>query len=284
MPKSVVVGAVVCAVVLAGIAGCGGDGESGGKDHAGSSRKAEDSPSAGSGADAGDTAEQRLADRAVKAMKSAPSMKAKGGIAAGGQQRVTFDMALTRSGECTGDAGVGGGSAEVRKKGASSYLKADDAFWKVLGQSGGEGGQAASAAGDLLKGRWLKVPRGAMAQGGATEQDGGSSSPVEDPTAFCTLSALLTELDASDMKGAKKGALTKVGGEPAIPLTVKKNGATRTTYIAAEGEPYILKTEKKGGEAPGTVTFSGFGDPVDVTTPPPGETVDVGQLLKSGAF
>jgi hypothetical protein len=38
-------------------------------------------------------------------------------------------------------------------------------------------------------------------------------------------------------------------------------------YVAAEGKPYLLKIDQKGGDEPGTIGFSGFNKPVPAEKP-----------------
>lgn len=69
---------------------------------------------------------------------------------------------------------------------------------------------------------------------------------------------------------AKKGEPAKVDGSPAITLVVTdkadKEGSF-TFYVAAEGEPYILKVVYEGATYHSTTSFSAFDEPLDVRPP-----------------
>jgi hypothetical protein len=47
-------------------------------------------------------------------------------------------------------------------------------------------------------------------------------------------------------------------------------------WVATEGKHHILKLEGEGDE-PGSLTFSGFDEPVDADAPPADEVVDLSQ-------
>ncbi|MGW8378668.1 hypothetical protein [Streptomyces sp. ODS28] len=271
----------LCAAVATGATGCMGVG--GGKDGG----KAGADRASGGGA-AGKQDEQangiekqpvkKVAERTVEAMRSASALRMKGALATE-KGRVAIDLALAKSGDCSGTFGVGGGEAELRKKSAATYVKADSGFFKALGKEDPK----AAFVGQMLKGRWIKLPAEGMSQGpGSASGSGPGAEAMSDPGTFCKLSTLTSGMKASDAEKAEKGKPTTVAGRKALPLVEKKNGGTETSYIAMEGEPYLLKLEKTGGKEPGSMTFGDYGKPLKVAAPPKDGTVDLGELAKGG--
>jgi hypothetical protein len=272
--KSVLATAMACVVAVAGLAGCAKvDGGTGGKgkDSARGSGQDGRQHGASSGRDNGleKKSAPQIAKEAVGAMRSASSLRMRGSVTTGGD-RLGLNLALTKSGNCTGAITSGsGGAAQVRKKGGD-YVKANNSFWKAVVHDE----KNASMAAALLNGRWLKVPHSAA----SSTQAGAAGA---DFTSLCDLSALLAELKPADMAKATKGHETTVDGLPAIPLSDKRAGGTATAYVATKGKPYVLKLEKRGGGTPSSLRFGDFDKPVHVSTPPKGDTVDLGDLFKS---
>ncbi len=113
---------------------------------------------------------------------------------------------------------------------------------------------------ELLKGRWVKVP---PEEGGVAE--------------FCDVSAVLADAE-QNKRGLTKGEVTQVGGAPALALSKKKGDQTLTYYVAAEGDPYLLKYSAEGGKEPGFVELSAFGTEITIVAPPADEVVDPAKL------
>lgn len=256
--RKVLVTAVVWTATLAGLAGCstGGELEAGGsiaqKDAvAAATTKASDDPFGGLSAD-------RIADRAVTATKKATSIRIAGRVVSDGEP-LTVDFAVDSKGACTGRLGMKGGSAELLQVNKVLYMKGDAKFWEA------SLGAEAKGLTTLLKGRWLKVPAGS-----AGEMDG-----------VCDLKGMLdgTDNDKSDRRGMTRGPDAEVDGRPAVTLVKKKAGGRSTTmYVAKEGEPYLLKVVKTGGDQPGTIVFSDYNKPVKAVAPPADEIVDLEDL------
>jgi len=255
--KSTVAAALVGALVVTGLTGCS-DGHPAKTAHGGS--RGTDDRVTGASA-------RGMAERAVRATKSARSLRMTGHLTSEGE-RVDVDMALARSGDCTGEADAGAkGSARIRQEDGTGYVEADDSFWKAVSHNG----RNVAGASRLLKGRWLKVPQGALPSG--------TTEAGTDPTSLCDLGALLADLGPDRMRQASKGRKTTVDGRPAVSVVSKQDGGTTTAFIAAKGKPYLLRIAKKGGESPGVMTFGGFGKPFAVVTPPQSRTVDLAELL-----
>ncbi|MFF6916292.1 hypothetical protein [Streptomyces sp. NPDC012466] len=78
---------------------------------------------------------------------------------------------------------------------------------------------------------------------------------------------------------ARKGGTKRVADTTAVELIVTDKAdkeGTYTFYVAEEGEPYLLKTVYENGGQRTTTSFSGFGEPLDVRAPKPGEVLSVG--------
>lgn len=256
--KSALAAAVICVAAVAGLTGCDkGDGGKKDSDTSGSH-------ASGGSNGVGDKSAEKIGRSALSAVKSAPSLRLKGHIVSDGRN-MALDMSTTHGGDCTGTVGLGKGHADVRSKGKTAYVKADKAFWNQVGH-----GKQSSGFGGMLAGRWLKVPQNALqSQAGA----GG------DPMAACDVTPFLGAMDADHVKDFTKGSPTTVDGVKTVPLTRKKGGQTETMYVSTEGKPYPRKLVKKGGKDSGEVTVGDFGKHVSVTTPPKGQTIDLGKML-----
>ncbi|MFH8608101.1 hypothetical protein ACH4D5_11480 [Streptomyces sp. NPDC018029] len=206
----------------------------------------------GCGGDGGDKdpfdgmSADKIADKASKASKDAGSFTMKGQTKKDGEVN-NIEFAVAESGDCKGTMGSPkSGTAEFLSVGTTSYVKADDKFWE------GKGGGGTA---ELLKGRWVKSP--------------GKEDSVCNPD----------DMFKSDkLKNLKREDDAEVDGKKAAVLTQKKGKETTTFYVAMEGKPYFLKVENKGSEDPGSVTFGGYGKPVDVKAPPAKDVVDPKKL------
>ncbi|MFD6328546.1 hypothetical protein ACFWGI_03100 [Streptomyces niveus] len=289
--------ALVSALTVAGAASCA----TGGADHVAAGTAEKEAPAAakqatapsteGAPADpfAGLTA-ARIAGDAVTATKGAPSLRLTSEGTNDGR-RVKVDFSLDRSGTCTGGLRRDDSEAEFAVLKGVTYVKGDDEFWRSISsgandvnaandandendQSGQNDQSADTAVADelvqLLKGKWLKIPAGAGASARAL---GGA----------CDLDAMLDGVHVADAKGATRGAAAEVEGRKAATLVKRETDGTRTTYVAAEGEPYLLKAVSEGGQAPGTVLLTDFGVPVKVAVPPTAETVDLRDVRQSAS-
>lgn len=216
-------------------------------------------PFAGLGAD-------EIADRAVTATRSATSLRMTGRVATEGQP-LDIDFAVNDRGECTGAMRIDGGSAELRRTDRITYIKGDEAFWRVSMASQGMPDAQIDATVELVKGRWLKIAPG---QAGSADLSG-----------VCDLKALLADLDEDkeERRGLTRGPDSEVDRTPVANLVKKRpDGETTTVSVAREGKPYILRLIRAGGEEPGAVRFSDYDKPVRVVVPPAAETVDLSKL------
>ncbi|WP_329621280.1 hypothetical protein OG357_12970 [Streptomyces sp. NBC_01255] len=213
-----------------------------------------------------DLTPDEIAERAVTATQSATSLRMKGRVAADGQP-LDIDFAVNDRDECTGVMKIDGGTAELRRVDDITYMKGDEAFWRVSMASQGMPEPQIDATIELVKGRWLKIAPG---QAGSDDLGG-----------VCDLKGLLADLDKdkAERSGLVRGPDGEVDDTPVATLVKKKTGGeTSTVSVSREGKPYILKMVKTGGDEPGSVMLSDYDKPVDVVVPPADETVDLSKL------
>ncbi|MEU9776212.1 MULTISPECIES: hypothetical protein [unclassified Streptomyces] len=261
--------AVACIGTATALAGC-----SGGDARAGAAGGRKEPVAATGGATSGPfrglTAD-RIADRALTTTRQAGALRMKGGVRSEGEA-VTVDLAMDDRDNCTGHLGVRGGRADLRRLSSVLYIKGDAAFWRA---SMGERAQTAPGGGgetlvELMKDRWIRMPPGA----------------VEGMRGVCDLDETVARLDEDrrERPGMTLGEETEIDGVPAVALVRRTGYETTTAYVATEGRPYLLRVVKAGGDEPGTLTFSGFDRPVEVSAPPAGEIVDLEELGGADPF
>ncbi|MFI1397384.1 hypothetical protein [Streptomyces sp. NPDC020681] len=171
-------------------------------------------------------------------------------------------LSINTKGECAGTLSLGAtGTAELIKTGKTAYMRFDEAFLREQGK--GEPAEETEAVLKMLKGRWVETD----------VSDPDSKESLE----LCDLNSLLAELEANDNAARRAGEAT-VDGHKALKLTESDGDATYTLYVAAEGQPYLLKFEQVGGDEPGTFTFSKFNEPVGAKRPAAKDILDLDEL------
>ncbi|WP_426366001.1 hypothetical protein [Streptomyces sp. E-08] len=207
-----------------------------------------------------------IGERAVTATQSATSLRMTGRVVSEGQP-LDIDFAVNDHDECTGLMRIKGGTAELRRVDDVTYMKGDEAFWRVSMTSQGVPEPQITATLELIKGRWLKIAQG---QAGSEALGG-----------VCDLKSLLADLgkDEEQRSGLTRGPDGTVAGTPVATLVKKRaGGETTTVSVSEQGKPYILKLVKAGGDEPGTMLFRDYDKPVVVKAPPADETVDLSRL------
>ncbi|MET9378395.1 hypothetical protein ABZX98_30400 [Streptomyces sp. NPDC002992] len=199
----------------------------------------------------GDLTGPQIADKAIAATKKADSLTLDLATKTTDGPMKAY-LAMDTRGKCAGTLTVGAtGTAELIKADDKDvYLRFDEAFLRA--QAKGESTEVQEAVLKELKGRWVKTP--------VTDPE------AKDNLELCDLNALLGDFEEG-VNLAFKGKETTVGGKKALMLTEKVGAETTTIYVATEGEPLILKIVAAGGEEPGTITFTGFGKPVEAKAP-----------------
>lgn len=243
MRTSKVATAVATASVsVALLAGCGGDSGDEGK------------PFEGQSAD-------DIAAKAVEATRQAKSMHVKGDTRLEDGSTVSIDVSVDQEKNCQGTIGAGGTEADVRHTDATLYLRGDERYWRTALEQQPD---AAREMAPKLRDKWVKMPANDATTAGVCDKQGFVAAMDE---------------DESERRGMKRGATAEVNGEEALKLTKDASGGEKLTlYVAAEGEPYILKTTTEGGRSPGSVTFGEYDKKVAPEQPPADETVDMKEL------
>ncbi|WP_033208924.1 hypothetical protein [Streptomyces bikiniensis] len=236
------VAALLCAAVAAGAAACGPSPE-------------EAKPA---GPFAGLTGSQ-IADKAFAATNAAPSLTVDVDTTSEGE-RTRAHVSFDTTGKCAGTVTLGATATTelVRADGKNVYLRFDEA--SLNEQSEGETPEVREAMFKALKGRWVELP--------ASDPD------AKDLLALCDAKELL-DGSGQGASGIERGGETTVGGRKALALTEPDGDVTRTVHVAAEGTPYVLRIVTKGGDEPGTITFSHHGKPVTAKAPAPKDIADL---------
>ncbi|MEU8524654.1 MULTISPECIES: hypothetical protein [Streptomyces] len=168
-------------------------------------------------------------------------------------------MSIDRSGQCAGTLSVGvTGTAELIRSGGTAYMRFDEAFLREQGK--GEPKEQQEAVLKMLKGKWVETDA--------------SDPEAKDSLELCDLNALLSEFEQG-VNFADAGEETTVNGKKALRLTEGAGAESTTVYVATEGTPYLLKIVSKGGEEPGTITFSSYDKPVPARKPAAEDVVDL---------
>ena len=214
------------------------------------------SPSAAAGGELAALPPEQILAKAKTAIESADSVRLKGG-GSSGSDTFEVDMRYGADDKAYGTVSSSGQTIELRRIGQTVYLKADAAFWQATG-----GGEAAK----LLGGKFLKAPL--------------TDARVKQLADFTDKDAFVGQV--LDPDGAlTKGDIKQIDGKSAIGL-VNKTTATNeggTLYVATEGEPYPLQlVPDAGSKDNGSLSFTEYGQTVEVKVPSAAETVDVTKL------
>lgn len=212
----------------------------------------------GGGSDFAEGSVSDIEKAATTDMKALDSVNLEGNVSNSGSE-VGLDLSLNTDGDCEGTVELNGASAEIISVGGDSWFKPEEAFWDANTGSKEEADAIKKAVGD----HWAKLPSG----------DSSFSS-------FCDLDNFLDKIDSKSDSGneTKKGKTEDVDGEEAVTLTQEKDGGTMTAWVATGDKHYILKLEVKGGDSPGSFTFSDFDKKVDVEAPDPSDVVDLSKM------
>jgi hypothetical protein len=199
-------------------------------------------------ASAANQSASEIAAASKAAMLGLSSVHIVGAARSGGQNvGIVFTLTSTTS---SGIFAFPSGALEVLVDGSSVYARGTQSFWS------GTVGTPAAVAG-LLAGRWVTgIPAGSTSQ----------------LTSSLNLASFIGSI-FNDVT-LTKGPTTTVLGQSAIPL-IGSDGST--SYVAAEGTPYLLKVTG-GSSAKGTIVLSRF----NTATPPTVPTKAVNFATVSG--
>ena len=197
-----------------------------------------------------------ISDIAKDAMADLKAVTVEGTLSSDGEE-IEIRMEIGQGGNCSGEFGTQGATAEILGVEGTTWFKPDEAFWELF--AGAENAPAViEAAGD----RWVRLP-----------DDDTSFKP------FCNIEEFVTGLtDESDAKYTK-GDVEEVGGEDAIEIVSDRGDEGKSSgYILVDGDHYVVKIAQTEGEDPGTVEFSGFDEQPDVEAPADDEQVALEDL------
>ncbi|GAA2445597.1 hypothetical protein ACFPFX_05545 [Streptomyces mauvecolor] len=219
----------VCATTA--LTACSGSGSgTAAKDSAAPQTPAAVSPAAAAPKDPNaDLTGGQILTNSLKVTRQATSLHLKADIADAKEGASKMDLSLDTKGDCTGTIAQGKDTVAIIKIGKTVYLRP----------------QGTS--------KWTKTNT--------------ASADGKDLASVCDLNNFLGGFQGEEDTEAKKGATTKVDGLPAIVLTEKDGNESYTMDVATSGKPYLLKMVTVGGDSPGTLAFSHFGEPVHAVAP-----------------
>ena len=250
-------GATLAALALTagglGVAGCGGDSTA----SSGATAAATATTGTTAAADNGvaSLGAKEILTRAAAAADSASSVRIAGNVDQGGQQ-VSLDLMLGKD-VADGTIGIKGQQVDVRLVGGKFYLRAPAAFYDAMG-----GG---AAIGQLVGGKWFSVPL----DNSATAAKLAAFQNFTDKGEL--FSSLLKDASTATVKGTGD-----VSGQPVVLLDDSKGG---TLAVATTGEPYPLQLTGSGNGDSGTLNFTDWNAPVNVTAP--ADVIDLADLANA---
>lgn len=177
------------------------------------------------------------------------------------------DLALGDDGSCTGTLGVAGGVAEVRAAEGGAWFRPDATLWSSIvdADTDDAGERIAEAVGE----RWVVL-----------EDD--------DLRALCDFRSIMSSLVSppGDGRVYSSAGTEEVDGAPVLRIRSDDGnqgrgaggGGTTYGYIRADAPHYLVRTERPGGEAPATMTFSDFDVAPDVAAPAADDVVAPDEL------
>jgi hypothetical protein len=161
---------------------------------------------------------------------------------------VSFVLDLTGAGNGKGTFRQSGQTVRVEKMGRNIYVQAGTAFWR----SNGAGANAAR-----MGGKWIEAPA--------------SNANFASLAQFLGLSRLTTQLFPAGSTPVKKTTTAKVDGHRVVLVVGRATagGRTETTtlYVAATGKPYVLKALASSSGDVGVLSFTHYGEKVEVRAP-----------------
>ena len=185
------------------------------------------------------------------AVTAAKSVHATGDTVDDDGTKSKIDLRLSEGGS-TGSVTVQGVPIEILVVGQDFFIKANKDAWTTL--------TGEAAAGELLAGRFVKVP--------STEQSFKGLKSFADWDSFVK--------EAFTPEGTPtKGETKQIDGVDAVGLVDSKDGGT--LWIPVEDDPLPLQAETSDGSV---IKFRDWGEPVTVKSPPADEVIDLGELTR----
>jgi hypothetical protein len=216
----------------------------------------------GSGSSSNDAGVPSFADEpgidilraAATDMGAVKSLHFAGDVTSNGK-KIHVDLRSSTAGQCQGSFTIGQGVAQIVASDGKAWMKPDDAFWEQ--EAPGQAAQVEQLVGD----KWVSIPL---------------SSGLSKVCDLDNLLSKLTPTSQKQAKGTKVVGTTQVGGTDAVQVQGEsKQGDTVSAWIATGDPHHVLKLDVTDGSSPGTLVFSEFDTPLDITTPAPGEVADI---------
>jgi hypothetical protein len=165
--------------------------------------------------------------------------------------KVTIGMSLLVNGD-----GEGGGTftqqgsvIHLKRVGTLLYFNAPTKFWAA---------HASAAQTKSYGGKWIEISA--------------LSTQWQSFDQFLDAGDLVSAVFSGHTTPLKLSKPTTLNGHKVVIVSDAVTVAGKTTsgkiYISATGKPYVLKIVNKGPTQNGTITFSSYGKPVSITTPP----------------
>ena len=194
--------------------------------------------SAGSNGEASKSADKVLAD-AKAAADSASSARVSGNIVSGGTP-IKLDLSMA-SGQAKGSMSTSGLSFDLIRIGNTAYIKGSDEFYKHF---------AGAGVAQLLHGKWLKasIVSGRFA----------SFAPLTN------IGVLFDKVASNHGKLANAGAKTLDGQKV---VEIRDTSDNSKLYVAATGKAYPVAIVGGKKSQSGTITFSDWNKPLQVSAP-----------------
>ncbi|WP_199881638.1 hypothetical protein [Streptomyces sp. CB03911] len=255
--KRFVYASIACVLLAAGATACGGD-KAGDKaaDKAGAAAP----PAKAGSVDIEKLGAEEIVKQAQTAMGGLNSVKVNGTLTVEGG-KLTFDLAASKAGDCTGSVGTGSeGKVELVRIGGRTWIKPDAVFWNTVAAKEGNAKSGAVLA-ELFKGRYIT--------------NGQDDPSLKEMAEVCDLIGAISKDDGTSGDKYTKGAAADVDGTKAFSITATdSDGEHSTLYVATQGKPYLVRMEQTAGAEPGQLTFSDFDKPLDLKAPPADNVID----------
>jgi hypothetical protein len=210
------------------------------------------------GDDFAKSAPEDIVADAKSAMGDLKAVKVSGTVTNDGQE-VTIDLQASSDGSCTGSIGVDGGTAELLGVDGQTWMKPDEAFWRM--SAGDNVDRVLAIVGD----NWVVIPE--------SEESFNQFCDVDD-----LLDQLLKDDDGDGSTYSTQGTEELDGDEVVLVDNEDPEDGTSTGYVLVDDPHYLVKIEKTDGADSGSVTFSAFDEEFDVEAPGDDEVVDLGAV------
>jgi len=178
----------------------------------------------------------QLLRSAIAATKAASSARVVGDVVQK-NQTTSLDLSAATNDHGQGSVTVNGQQIKLIRLGPTVYMSASNKFWSQ---------SVSPTAAQLFAGKWIAGP--------VTNKDFASLGK------FLDYPTLMNQLLGGAASSVVYAGTTTYQGRKVTVLKNKPSGGsgTGTVYVAASGQPYILRISQTGGSSNGTITFSAY--------------------------